>query len=122
MRILVSSFGYKHGLPPDADFVFDARCLANPHWVDSLRALTGRDAPVIEFLDRDPDAERMCEDIRRYLEAWLPKFADGGRETVHVAIGCTGGQHRSVYLAERLAGSLRGGAAEVTVRHAGSGR
>ncbi len=122
MRILVSSFGYKHGLPPDADFVFDARCLANPHWVESLRALTGRDGAVIEFLDRDPDAERMCEDIQRYLEVWLPKFAARDRETMHVAIGCTGGQHRSVYLAERLAGRLRGGVADVTVRHAASGR
>ena len=122
MRVLVSSFGYKHGLPSDADFVFDVRCLGNPHWVEPLRALTGRDAAVVEFLDRDPDADRLFDDIRRYLDAWLPKFAAPDRTTVHVAIGCTGGQHRSVYMAERLARHLRGGTLEVAVRHFGSGR
>lgn len=120
MKVLVSSFGYKHGLPPDADFVFDVRCLANPHWVETLRALTGRDAAVIAFLDEDPDADRMFDDIRGYLETWLPRFAARDRAAVHVAIGCTGGQHRSVYMAERLARHLRDRMPDVSVRHTGN--
>ncbi len=120
MKVLVSSFGYKYGLPPDADFVFDVRCLANPHWVERLRPLTGRDPAVVEFLDGDPEVDRLLDDIRGYLEAWLPKFAAGNRSGVHVAIGCTGGQHRSVYMAERLGRELRGRMPDVTVRHSGS--
>ena len=117
MKVLVSSFGYKHGLPPDADFVFDVRCLANPHWVEPLRALTGRDAPVIAFLDADPDADRMFDDIRGYLETWLPRFAARDRAAVHVAIGCTGGQHRSVYVAECVAERLAGDYGPISTRH-----
>ncbi len=119
MKVVISSFGFKHGLPQDADFVFDVRCLVNPHWVEPLRSLTGRDAAVIEFLDADGDVSRMFDDIRSYLEAWLPRFAARERAAVHVAIGCTGGQHRSVYMAERLARHLRETLPQVSLRHAG---
>lgn len=122
MKVVISSFGFKHGLPRDADFVFDVRCLVNPHWEEPLRSLTGRDAAVIEFLDADVDVSRMFDDIRSYLEAWLPRFAARERAAVHVAIGCTGGQHRSVYMAERLARHLRGTLPEVSLRHAGTVR
>src|SRR5450631_1391287 len=103
LTVLFESFGYKHGIPLDADLVFDVRCLPNPHYDPELRPLTGRDAAVIEFLDSSPGAQDMFGDIRDFVERWLPSFVADNRSYLTVAIGCTGGQHRSVYLAEKLA-------------------
>jgi UPF0042 nucleotide-binding protein len=103
LTLLFQSFGYKHGIPLDSDMVFDVRCLPNPHYESHLRPLTGRDAPVITYLDAAPDVDRMFNDIRQFLDNWLPCFIQDNRNYLTVAIGCTGGQHRSVYFAERLA-------------------
>ena len=103
MLLSLESFGYKNGVPADTDFVFDVRCLPNPHWEPHLRALTGVDAPVREYLEAAPDAGRMFDSIRDFLETWLPAFEAENRPYVTVSIGCTGGQHRSVYVAETLA-------------------
>ncbi|MDH5737265.1 MAG: RNase adapter RapZ [Gammaproteobacteria bacterium] len=100
--LMFESFGFKKGVPVDADMVFDTRCLPNPHWKPELRNLTGKDESVINFLDSDPDAEKMYNDILAYLDYWLPKFKSGNRSYMTVAIGCTGGQHRSVYMCEKL--------------------
>jgi UPF0042 nucleotide-binding protein len=103
LTLLFASFGFKHGLPLDADFVFDVRCLPNPHYNPVLQPLTGRDQPVIDFLENTPDAQAMYTDIRDFIARWLPNFIADNRSYFTVAIGCTGGQHRSVYLAEKLA-------------------
>ena len=116
LTLLFESFGFKHGVPLDADFVFDSRCLPNPNYDPSLKPLTGRDRAVIEFLGPDPATRKMLEDIRRFVADWLPAFERDGRSYLTVAIGCTGGQHRSVYLIESLAGLFRG-QARVLVRH-----
>ncbi|QNM98851.1 RNase adapter RapZ [Chitinimonas koreensis] len=116
LTLIFESFGFKHGLPLDADFVFDVRCLPNPYYDPSLRGQTGRDLPVVRFLEAEPAALHMYADIRDYLQRWLPAFDHDNRSYVTVAIGCTGGQHRSVWLAEKLAAHF---AAErqVLVRH-----
>ena len=103
LTLLFQSFGFKHGIPLDADLVFDARCLPNPHYSPELRPLTGRDMAVIEFLENASDAQDMFFDIRDFVERWLPNFVADNRSYLTVAIGCTGGQHRSVYLSEKLA-------------------
>jgi len=103
LTVLFESFGYKHGVPLDADLVFDVRCLPNPHYEPALQALSGRDAPVIAFLEPLPEVERMYGDIYHFVASWLPDYARDNRNYLTVAIGCTGGQHRSVYLVERLA-------------------
>ncbi len=103
LTLLFESFGFKHGIPLDADLVFDVRCLPNPHYNPELQPLTGRDTAVIEFLDNTPSAQDMYSDIRNFVERWLPSFVADNRSYFTVAIGCTGGQHRSVYLAEKLA-------------------
>ena len=103
LTLLFQSFGFKNCIPLDADFVFDVRCLPNPHYDPLLRPLNGRDAAVAEFLERTPDALKMYNDIRSFIENWLPCFLADNRSYLTVAIGCTGGQHRSVYLAEKLA-------------------
>jgi UPF0042 nucleotide-binding protein len=103
LTLLFQSFGYKHGIPLDSDLVFDVRCLPNPHYSPALRPLTGRDAAVIDFLENTPDAQQMFGDIRDFVARWLPSFVADNRSYLTVAIGCTGGQHRSVYLAEKLA-------------------
>ena len=118
LTLLFESFGYKHGLPLDADLVFDVRCLPNPHYDPQLRPLTGRDPEVARFLAAEPEVARMAEDIRRFVADWLPAYVNDSRAYLTVAIGCTGGQHRSVYLAELLATHFRG-AAQVLVRHRG---
>ena len=97
------SFGFKHGVPLDADLVFDARCLPNPHYEPALAPLSGRDADVVTFLEAIPEVERMYNDIYHFVASWLPDYARDNRNYLTVAIGCTGGRHRSVYLAERLA-------------------
>jgi RNase adapter protein RapZ len=118
LTLLFESFSYKHGIPLDADWVLDARMIANPHYDPLLRPLTGRDAPVIEYLARDRLAQQWLEDVRALLARWLPEIARENRSHVTVAIGCTGGRHRSVYLAEKLAAAF-GGDWKVLVRHRG---
>jgi len=106
VSILIESFGYKHGLPANADFVFDVRCLPNPYWEPQLRALSGKDAPVKAFLDTAPMVQRMVDDISKFLAEWIPRYQDFQRSYLTVAIGCTGGMHRSVYVAEAVAKRL----------------
>jgi UPF0042 nucleotide-binding protein len=115
--LLFQSFAYRHGVPDDADFVFDARALPNPYWDPSLRDLTGRDEPVARFLDGEPDVARFLDDIRGFVERWLPSLVRSNRSYLTVAVGCTGGQHRSVYLAERLAAHFSGSDGQALVRH-----
>jgi UPF0042 nucleotide-binding protein len=103
LTLLFESFGFKNGVPLDADLVFDVRCLPNPHYDPELRPLSGRDQAVIEFLEQAPRVQKMCDDISRFIVDWLPDFIADNRSYLTVAIGCTGGQHRSVYLAEKLA-------------------
>ncbi len=102
MTLLFQSFGFKHGVPLDADLVFDVRCLPNPHYEPQLAALTGKDTAVVAFLEAHGEVENMYADIRNYLSKWLPAYALDNRNYLTVAIGCTGGRHRSVYLVERL--------------------
>lgn len=102
LTLLFTSFGFKHGIPLDADFVFDVRCLPNPHYDPNLRELTGRDAEVQAFLNEQESVHEMLKDIRNYVEKWLPCFVTDNRSYLTVAIGCTGGQHRSVYFVEQL--------------------
>ena len=116
ITLLFESFGFKHGLPLDADYVFDVRCLPNPFYDLNLRALTGKDPAVIKFLESHEDALGMLADIRDFLEKWLPCFVRDNRSYLTIAIGCTGGQHRSVYFAETLAQHFRV-AHQVLVRH-----
>lgn len=117
LSILVQSFGYKHGVPIDADFVFDLRCLPNPHWEPALRAQTGRDPEVIRYLEGFESVRRMLRDIRGFLDTWLPQFQDSNRSYITIACGCTGGQHRSVFFAEQLAEHFREKYEHVVVRH-----
>lgn len=102
MSILVQSFGFKRGVPADADLVFDVRMLPNPHWVKELRLKSGLDAEVRDFLENQPMTTELYRDICRYLDNWLPRYREGNRSYMNIALGCTGGQHRSVYLANRL--------------------
>ena len=102
LTLLFTSFGFKHGIPLDADFVFDVRCLPNPHYDPNMRELTGRDASVQAFLSAEPNVIEMIADIKAYIEKWLPCFVADNRSYLTVAIGCTGGQHRSVYFVEQL--------------------
>ena len=116
ITLLFESFGFKHGIPLDADLVFDVRCLPNPHYVAELRPLTGRDQPVKDYLEASPNAMALLADIRGFVENWLPCFIRDHRAYLTVAIGCTGGQHRSVYFAETLAAAFRE-REQVLVRH-----
>ncbi|MDR1661585.1 MAG: RNase adapter RapZ, partial [Azoarcus sp.] len=116
LSLMFQSFGFKYGIPLDADMVFDVRCLPNPYYDPRLRPLTGRDSEVIAYFAQLPEVERMIEDIRRFVAAWLPSFIRDNRSYLTVAIGCTGGQHRSIYIAERLAAAFRD-ACHVLVRH-----
>ncbi|UZE95209.1 RNase adapter RapZ [Alkalimarinus alittae] len=111
------SFGFKHGVPIDADFVFDVRCLPNPYWDQSLRAFTGRDKPIHTFLEQHPEAGEMLGDITSFLKKWLPQFANSNRSYLTIAIGCTGGQHRSVYICEKLGETFKELQSNVQVRH-----
>lgn len=116
LTILFESFAFKFGVPLDADLVFDVRTLPNPHYDEALRPLTGRDAPVQDFLVAQPDALALLADIRGFVEKWLPAFKNDNRGYLTVAIGCTGGQHRSVYIVEQLAQYFRQ-KEHVLVRH-----
>lgn len=106
LSILIESFGYKHGLPADADFVFDVRCLPNPYWVPKLRRKSGKDPQVKEFLSAEPEVGKMIDDIAAFLSTWIARYQVFQRSYLTVAIGCTGGQHRSVYIADVLADRL----------------
>lgn len=117
LSLLFRSFGYKHGIPEDADFVFDVRCLPNPHWEAPLRPLTGLDRPVAEYLERSPLVDEMYEHIRGFLETWIPRFQAENRSYLTVAVGCTGGQHRSVYMVTRLAEYFQKRLPSVLTRH-----
>jgi UPF0042 nucleotide-binding protein len=107
LTLMFQSFAFKRGLPLDSDFVFDARCLPNPHWQPQLRPLSGKDAPVREFLDAEALVGEYFDDTARWLDAWLPRFEQDDRSYVTISIGCTGGRHRSVYLVEKLAAHYR---------------
>ena len=122
LSVLIESFGYKHGIPADADFVFDMRCLPNPYWTVELRGLTGQDREVTDFLDAQPLFVEMFADILEFLKRWIPRYASAQRGYLTVAIGCTGGQHRSVYMAEKLAAALRNTHDTVLTRHNELGR
>jgi UPF0042 nucleotide-binding protein len=116
LTLLFESFGFKNGIPLDADLVFDVRCLPNPYYEQNLRALTGLDAQVIAYLEAEPEVLRMRGDIAGFVRDWLPAYLRDSRNYLTVGIGCTGGQHRSVYLAERLGREFRS-CARVLVRH-----
>jgi UPF0042 nucleotide-binding protein len=109
LSLQVCSFGYKNGAPPDADFVFDLRCLPNPYWDPSLREFSGRDPAIQDFLNREPAVERMVNDIVEFLTKWIPAFEAENRSYLTIAMGCTGGRHRSVYVSESIAAHFKAG-------------
>lgn len=117
LSLLFHSFGFKNGAPADSDFVFDVRCLPNPHWEPNLRALTGQDAEVIAFLQEQDDVQQMLEHIKNYLNFVIPKFIKQNRYYLTVSIGCTGGQHRSVFIAEALHDDFRDHLEHVSIHH-----
>ncbi len=117
LALLFQSFGFKHGTPTDTDFIFDVRCLPNPHWEVSIRGFTGQEQPVIDFLEKHKDVEAMYQSIAKFITDWIPKFEAENRSYVTVSIGCTGGHHRSVYLTERLGAAFKKTRKNVTVRH-----
>ena len=121
MSILFQSFGFKKGIPLNADLLWDVRCLPNPHWVPELRCLTGREPEIAKFLESEPLVEEMFTDICLFLEKWLPRYKSNNRPYTTIAIGCTGGQHRSVYLAERLKDHFSAQGENVQVRHRETG-
>jgi UPF0042 nucleotide-binding protein len=115
--ILFQSFGFKYGVPRDSDLVYDVRCLPNPHWRNELRPLTGNDKPVIDFLKQEPMVNAMINDIRGFLETWLPQYEANNRSYITISIGCTGGQHRSVYISNQLASHFGKNLPDVQCRH-----
>jgi UPF0042 nucleotide-binding protein len=117
LSLLFQSFGYKRGIPADSDFVFDARCLPNPYWIPELRPLTGRDQPVIDFFATNSQVKQMVDQIEQYLSRWIPQFEADNRSYLTVAVGCTGGHHRSVYVCEKLCESFQKQRDHVQVRH-----
>lgn len=117
IAILFESFGFKHGLPTDADFIFDVRCLPNPYWDPSLRKFTGRDKPIEQFLSNEDDVNMMFEDIYQFIDRWIDKFEKNNRSYLTVAVGCTGGQHRSVYLVEQLTKAFYSRFSNIQKRH-----
>ncbi|MBT3205147.1 MAG: RNase adapter RapZ [Gammaproteobacteria bacterium] len=117
MAILVQSFGFKHGLPADTDFMFDVRCLPNPHWEGHLRPFSGKDTPVIEYLESFPAVANMEKSILDFMQQWIPCFEKEGRSYMTLSIGCTGGQHRSVYLAQKISAELKKTRSNVSLRH-----
>ncbi len=117
ISVQFQSFGFKHGVPSDVDFVFDVRCLPNPHWEKELRSLTGRDQQVANFLEGNKLVEQLQNDIISFLERWVPIFEADGRNYLTIAIGCTGGQHRSVYLAEQISSYFQNSGRDTITRH-----
>ena len=117
LSLLFQSFGFKHGTPPDSDFVFDVRCLPNPHWEPNLRPLTGLDTEVAAYLQQQDDVTNMLDSLRAFLRYWIPKFEQQNRYYLTVSIGCTGGQHRSVYIAQKLCDDFSTEISNVSIRH-----
>jgi UPF0042 nucleotide-binding protein len=117
VSILLQTFGFKHGVPQDVDFVLDVRCLPNPHWHSELRPLTGMDPRVASFLEESTEVSEMRDDLTRFFDRWIPRFQADGRSYLTIAIGCTGGQHRSVYMGERLRAHFEAEGRKVMVRH-----
>ena len=118
LSVLLQSFAFRHGVPSDADFVFDSRCLPNPHWLAELRPLNGTDAAVQDYLSEQPQAAAMLADLQTLLSRWIPSFIEAGRHYLNIAVGCTGGQHRSVWMAEQLAQLLAdSGPLQITIQH-----
>ncbi|VAW97447.1 RNase adapter protein RapZ [hydrothermal vent metagenome] len=117
MSILIESFGFKHGIPNDANFIFDVRCITNPHWVPELRKFTGKDEDVINYLEKHDDVIQMRDDIFNFIHKWIPIFEKENRSYMTIAIGCTGGYHRSVYLSEKIGRSLQEFYPGVVIRH-----
>ena len=117
MSLVFQSFGFKHGVPRDADYVFDLRCLPNPYWEPELRELTGRDGPVQDYLARRDEVRQMERQLTGLLETWIPRYEAENRSYLTVALGCTGGRHRSVYLVERLHAHFADQRADVSTRH-----
>ena len=117
LKIVIESFGFKYGLPPDADYVFDVRFLPNPHWNPELRPMTGLEQPVIDFLERQTEVHNFIYHTRNYLDMWLPSLEKNNRSYLTIAIGCTGGKHRSVFIAEQLAQYFASRNKNVSVRH-----
>ncbi|MEJ6655475.1 MAG: RNase adapter RapZ, partial [Pseudomonas sp.] len=115
--ILIQSFGFKRGVPVDADLVFDVRCLPNPYWKPDLRPFSGKDQQIRDYLDAEPDVQDMYQDIHHFLQKWLPRYAAGERSYMSIGIGCTGGHHRSVYIAERLVRELGADSPNLLIRH-----
>lgn len=120
--VVFQSFGYKYGLPPDLDYAFDARILPNPHWEPELKALTGSDSAVQQFFAQQPLVTKFVYQLEVFLETWLPYFQRSNRSYLTIGIGCTGGQHRSVYIAEQLADRFANQQFKVQVRHREAGR
>ncbi len=117
LSLIFQSFGFKHGQPASTDFMFDVRCLPNPYWEPTLREFTGRDEPIIDFLGEQENVQTMFNDIRRFVEQWLPSFEGENRAYLTVSVGCTGGRHRSVYLCELLAAHFSAKRENVSLRH-----
>lgn len=117
LSLVLLSFGYKNGIPESADYVFDVRCLSNPHWIPALSARDGRHRSVAKFLEKDPLVPKMIQDIEAFLQRWLPSFEKQDRAYVTVGVGCTGGRHRSVYVVEKLAKPFTGRYGPVVIRH-----
>lgn len=118
VSILIQSFGFKHGVPLDSDFVFDLRCLPNPHWLTDLRPHTGKERPIIQYLEQHDEVDQMFTSIRDFLDIWIPQIKSSNRSYITVSVGCTGGRHRSVYMAERLFSHLRSSEGEtVSIKH-----
>lgn len=117
LNVQVMSFGFKHGVPQDADLMFDVRVLPNPYWQPELRSFNGTQQPVIDFLSDKPESQRMLDDIRQFITHWLPAYKRNDRNYLTIAIGCTGGQHRSVYIASQLADILAKDIPELSLRH-----
>ena len=117
LSLLIQSFGFKNSVPADSDFVFDVRCLPNPHWDKSLRPLTGQDPEVQQFLQDEQDVIAMLDQITQFMEYWIPKFAEQNRYYLTISLGCTGGQHRSVYIAEQLLKRLQQNYSNLSLRH-----
>ncbi len=117
ISLLFKSFGFKHGAPTDADFVFDARCLPNPYWEESLRPYNGTDQAIIDYLEEAPSVQEYFWQLKTFLHTWIPRFEEGNRNYLTVAIGCTGGQHRSVFMVEKLAAAFAPLFHDIQVRH-----
>lgn len=117
LQLLVQSFGFKNGIPMDSDFIFDVRCLPNPYWQQDLRTFSGLDDEIAEFLDKYHDVKLMIEDVLRFLDNWIPRFESDNRSYLTVGIGCTGGQHRSVFVAEQIAKQAQHLNLNVQIRH-----